>query len=138
MKVEPFLLDDDVEQLVLQPLLLDHEVDDGHLGGNLGGVVRVGQLGREVQPKVWGVVNFFVPELDAQRVALLDEALGQHGFQNWVDLFADVLYEHRVAELNRVFHLANHVRHVQRHGDQPVGFLRVLDPLVTLALRVDE
>mmetsp|Transcript_2871 Transcript_2871/g.12279 ORF Transcript_2871/g.12279 Transcript_2871/m.12279 type:complete len:329 (+) Transcript_2871:2438-3424(+) len=138
VQVETLLLDDDVEELILQPLLLDDKVDDCHLRGHLRSVVRVGQFRSEVQPEVRRVVHLLVPEFDAQRVALLDEALAQDGFQNRVDFFADVLDEDRIAKLDGVLHLANHVRHVQGHGDQTVGLLGVLDPLVPLALGVDQ
>ena len=138
VQVEPLLLDDDVEELILQPLLLDDKVDDCHLRGHLRSVVRVGQLRSEVQPEVRRVVHLLVPEFDAQRVALLDEALAQDGFQNRVNFFADVLDEDGIAKLDGVLHLANHVRHVQSHGDQTVGLLGVLDPLVPLALGVDQ
>jgi hypothetical protein len=40
------------------------EVDDGGLGGDLGRVVRVAQLGRDVEPEVLAVVQLLVTQPD--------------------------------------------------------------------------
>lgn len=41
-------------------LLLDSKIDDGGLGGDLGGVVRVGQLGGDVESELWAVLHLFI------------------------------------------------------------------------------
>ena len=138
VEIGALLLYDDVEQLRLQSLFLHREVYDGHLRAHLGGVVRVVQLRGEVQLEVGRVVHLLVAELDRQRVAFLDEGLAQHGLEDGVDLLLHVLNEHGVAELDGVLHAAHHVRHVQSHHLQTVRLLHVLDPLVALALRVDQ
>ena len=52
------------QQLSLEALLLHGEVDDGGLGGNLGGVVGVGQLGGDVEPEVVVILHFLVSQTD--------------------------------------------------------------------------
>ncbi len=50
VQVGPLRLDHGRQQLRLEALLLDGKVDNHDLGADLGRVVRVGQLGRDVQP----------------------------------------------------------------------------------------
>ena len=44
-------------------ILLDGEVDDGGLGGDLGRVVRVRELGADVEPEMWVVLHLLVADL---------------------------------------------------------------------------
>lgn len=50
-------LNDHIEQLRFKALLLDRKIDNHDLGGDLGCVVRVRELGRDVQLEVKVVVN---------------------------------------------------------------------------------
>ena len=49
-------MDDHGDQLLFQALLFDREVDEGHLARDLGLVLRVRELGGQVEPEV-GVVG---------------------------------------------------------------------------------
>ena len=44
----------------LHTLLFDSEVDDGRFGGDLGGVVRVAELRRDVEPEVIVILHLLV------------------------------------------------------------------------------
>ena len=45
-------------------LLFDGEVDDRGFGGDLGGVVRVAEFGRDVEAEVGVVLHFLVAKFD--------------------------------------------------------------------------
>ena len=60
----PLLSDHDPQQLVFQSLRCDHKVEQCHLGGQLREVVRVAQLGRDVEPEVCRVFDCVVTQLD--------------------------------------------------------------------------
>ena len=61
----PLLGHHDAQQLVLQAFWCDHEVEQGYLGGELGHVVGVAQLGRDVETEVTGVLDGVITEFDA-------------------------------------------------------------------------
>jgi hypothetical protein len=58
-----------IEQLRLQALLLDCKVDQHDLGGHLGCVVGVGQLGGDVQLEFRADIHLLVPDLHQHLVA---------------------------------------------------------------------
>lgn len=60
----PLLSDDDTQQLVLEALGRDHEVEQRHLGGHLGQVVGVAQLGRDVEAEVLAVLYHVLSQSD--------------------------------------------------------------------------
>ena len=62
----PLLAHDHAQHLVLQPLGRDHEVEQRHLDGHLGQVVRVAQLGRDVEAELLAVLDGAVAQLDAR------------------------------------------------------------------------
>lgn len=53
------------EQLVLQPLWGDHEIEQGHFGGQFGEVVWVPQLGGDVEAEIAGILDHRLPKPDA-------------------------------------------------------------------------
>ena len=63
--ISPLLGHHDAQQLVLQAVWRDHEVEQSHLGGELGQVVRVAQLGRDVETEVAGEFDGVITEFDA-------------------------------------------------------------------------
>ena len=65
LQVGLFFRDNDPQQLVLQSLGRDHEVDQGHFGGNLREVVGVAQLCRDVETELAGILDCVLAQLDA-------------------------------------------------------------------------
>ena len=62
MMVDLFTLlsDSEVDDGRFITLLFDSEVDDGRFGGDLGGVVRVAELRRDVEPEVIVILHLLV------------------------------------------------------------------------------
>eukprot|EP00959_Pyramimonas_sp_CCMP1952_P082877 1732102-Pyramimonas_sp.AAC.2 len=77
----------------------DHEVQQRHLHRRLGQVVRVAQLGGDVEAKVLVVLDGAVAEADAQHAPALERLLQEQRLQTGVQLLAHVLQQHRQAEL---------------------------------------
>ena len=65
MYLSPFFSNDNAQQLVLQSLWCDHEVEKSDLCGEFGEVVRVAQLGCDVETEVAGVFDCVVSQFDA-------------------------------------------------------------------------
>ena len=59
-----------------------------HLNSSLGQVVRVPQLGGDVEPEVVAVLNGAVTQLNTQGATLLKCLLQQQGFQQRVNLLS--------------------------------------------------
>uniref|UniRef100_A0A1I8HG46 Transmembrane protein n=1 Tax=Macrostomum lignano TaxID=282301 RepID=A0A1I8HG46_9PLAT len=130
------LLDHNAQQLSLQTVLLDGKVGDGRLSGDFRCVVRIRNLGRDVEPEVEVVLDLFVAELDDPGPAQLHNGLVQHRVEAGVQLLRYVLEQHRFAILQGHFQLADVVRLLQINDDQLLA-LHVLDPLLRLALQSD-
>ena len=128
---------DDGQQLALEALLLHGEVDDGRLGRHLGRVVRVRQLGRDVEPELAVVVELLVAELEHLARALLDDAAREHGLERGVELLLDVLQQVGQAVGDGRLELAQEVLALEVLDLERALLLHLLDPLVRLALRVD-
>ena len=62
-------------------------------------VVRIPQLGCDVELEVVGVLNGGVAKLDTQAAALLERLLEQERLQDGVQLFLDVLKQDLVWEI---------------------------------------
>eukprot|EP00962_Isochrysis_galbana_P028266 scaffold8907_cov105-Isochrysis_galbana.AAC.3 len=137
LELGPLLAHDDAEQLVLEALLLDAKVDQARLGRDLGRVVRVGQLGGQVEAEVRVVVHLFVAQPYDLPVAYLDHCARHDGLQRRVELLLDLLHQHRLAKGDGVLEGAQIVGLLERHHLEPVGLLHVADPLVGLLLRVN-
>ena len=63
-KHSPFLGYHNSQQLVLEALGGDHEVEQRHFGSHLGQVVRVAELGGDVEPEVMRVLNDVLTQAD--------------------------------------------------------------------------
>ena len=137
LEVRLLLLHDVAEQLRLEPLLLHGEVDDRRLGRDLGRVVRVAELGRDVQLEVVRVVELLVAELKHLAVADLHDRLGEHGLERRVELLEHVLQQDRRAVRDGVLDGEQEVLHLEVDHLEPVRLLHAPHPLVRLALRVD-
>eukprot|EP00964_Phaeocystis_antarctica_P055484 scaffold32640_cov63-Phaeocystis_antarctica.AAC.2 len=137
LQLGPLLGHHDAEQLVLQPLGRDHEVEQRHLDGDLGHVVRVAQLGRHEELEVLVVLDGAVAQLDRHDASRLEDLLKQHGLEHRVELLAHVLEQRGLAELQRVLEHAREVAVGELERDQAELAVAVLDPLVGLHLRVD-
>jgi len=61
----PLLGHHDPQQLVLQAFGGDHEVEQGHLGGQLWQVVGVPQLGGDVEAEAVGILDHALSQSDA-------------------------------------------------------------------------
>lgn len=71
-------------RLVLQSLRGDHKVEQGDLDADLREVVRVPELGRDVEAEVLAVLYRGVPEADAVAPALLEDLLEQERLEGRV------------------------------------------------------
>lgn len=85
--------------LILQSLGGDHKVKQGDLNTDLRQVVRVPELGGDVEPEVLAVLHRGVAQPDAVAAALLEDLLEQQRLQRRVQLLADVFQQYRLSEL---------------------------------------
>mmetsp|Transcript_13357 Transcript_13357/g.32645 ORF Transcript_13357/g.32645 Transcript_13357/m.32645 type:complete len:547 (-) Transcript_13357:606-2246(-) len=125
------------QQLVLQALLRHAEVDQCGLRVDLRLVVRVGQLGLQVQPELGVVLHLAVSDLHDDVAALLDGQLADHGVQHRVNVHGQVLDQQGQAVLDAVDDLVDVLVLRLLDDDQAVRLLAVDDPLDALQLRVD-
>ena len=109
LELGALLGDHDAEHLVLEALGRDHEVEQRHLDRDLGQVVRVAQLGRDVELEVLVVLDDRVAELDREHAARLEDLLEEHRLEHGVELLQYVLEERRVAKVERVLERARKV-----------------------------
>mmetsp|Transcript_10302 Transcript_10302/g.22116 ORF Transcript_10302/g.22116 Transcript_10302/m.22116 type:complete len:1096 (-) Transcript_10302:3570-6857(-) len=137
LQVRPLVVHHQRQQLVLQALLSHTEVHEGGLGSNLGLVVRVGQLGLQVQPELGVVLHLCVSNLHDQVAPLLDGQLAYHGVQHRVNVDRQVLNQQRQAVLNAVNDLVDVLVLALLDDDQAVLLLAVHDPLDALQLGVN-
>lgn len=99
--------------------------------------MRIGELGHEVELEGIIPLDVLVSNLHGERVALPDQVLLQHGVDDWVDVFVDVLKEEREAEVDADLEVLEEVGVVERaHLERRLGLL-LLDPRDGLLLRVD-
>ena len=137
LKVRALLGDGDPEQLVLEAFLCDREVEQRYLDARLGRVVRVGQLGRQVELEVRVVRDGVVADLHHDVAALLESLLEKHRLERRVERREDVLHDERLAKAHRILNGAQELL-VGGLADVDARLsLHVADPLVRLALRVN-
>ena len=101
-------------------------------------IVWIAQLRRHKQAEIGAELDDAVSQLNVQRSALLKRLPQQQRLQHRVEILVDVLQQHRRAELDAVFQRASEARVGRLDDVQVVRLLHVLDPLVRLALRVDQ
>ena len=70
LQVRPLLVDNQCEELVLQPTLSDSEIDERGLSLDLRRVVRVAQLGVQDELEVFVVLHILVTQLYIQATTL--------------------------------------------------------------------
>lgn len=133
------LIGDDIDQeLVLKAIWRDCKVDHSNLDTDLRQVMRVRKLGRDDQPEVHRVRHPSISQSNLPCASLLYHILLQHRFQRRVKCLVDVLEEDRLTQPDTSL---NHLQElwIRKLGSLDVGvFLHVLDPFVTLRLRVNE
>ena len=91
LEVGPLDADDLGEQLVLEARLGRDEVDERALRRDLGFVVRVRELGLEVEREARVVLHLLAAELKKECAPLLVDGAREHGLERRVDLLAEVL-----------------------------------------------
>mmetsp|Transcript_66859 Transcript_66859/g.164845 ORF Transcript_66859/g.164845 Transcript_66859/m.164845 type:complete len:203 (-) Transcript_66859:3743-4351(-) len=101
LQVGPLLVDDEGEQLLLQPVERDHEVDERRLRRDLGLVVRVAQLRLQVELEVGVILDLLVAQLDDHGSAAADDGAHEDGVEHRVDVLANVLNHDGLPALDR-------------------------------------
>lgn len=91
--------------LVLQSLGGDHKVQQGDLHANLWEVVRVPELGGDVESEVLAVLHRGVAQSDAVAPALLEDLLEQKRLQGRIQLLANVFQQYRLSKLRSLVHI---------------------------------
>ena len=136
-EVGPLLGHHDAEQLVFQTIGRDHEVEQRHFDLELRQVVRVAQLGGDVELEVGRVLDGRVAQPDALDAGLLEGLLDEQRLERRVELLEHVLAQYGLAELDRVLERAQVVVLRELDHEQPRLGFELADPLVGLPLRVD-
>lgn len=100
--------------------------------------MRVREFGGEVELEVGVVGHVLVAQSQQPLLALLHQLLPQNGLQRGVEFFFDVFHEHDLSVADGVLEYFEEVGFAE-FGDVHVAVLvHVLDPLVGLALGVDD
>ena len=73
LEFRPLLPHDNAQQLSLQSLLLHSKVNNGCLGRDLRGVMRVAQLGCNIELEVWVKFHLLIPQFDDQAVTCMQQ-----------------------------------------------------------------
>eukprot|EP00162_Nutomonas_longa_P015768 comp22409_c0_seq1/m.54601 comp22409_c0_seq1/g.54601 ORF comp22409_c0_seq1/g.54601 comp22409_c0_seq1/m.54601 type:complete len:806 (-) comp22409_c0_seq1:847-3264(-) len=126
------------KQLVLESARGHGEVDHGDAHKELWQIVRVRQLGRDVEAEVWRVVDLGVAEANDHAAGLAHGVFEQHGLECRVEGFADIFEKHRVADADCILERAQQCGVGDLGHQQAVVALETLEPLVSLGLRVDK
>lgn len=99
LQLRALLRDDQPEQLVFEPLPGDHEVQQRHLHRDLRQIVRVPQLGRDVELESFLVLQHVVPDAQHHHAAPSEGLPPQQRVEHRVELLAHVLQDDRGPEL---------------------------------------
>ena len=100
--------------------------------------MRVAVLCGYVEPEVLVVLDGGVAQSDNHLTALLKRRLEKQRLERRVQLLAHVLEEHGVSELDRVLELADEIPVGELDDYQVTRLLHLANPLIRLALRVDD
>lgn len=95
------------QELLFQPLFRHTEVQQRRLRINLGFIVRVRQLGLQVELKILVVRHLIVANLHDQVSPALDSSFAHNRVKHRVNIFWKVLQDEGQALLNAVDHLVN-------------------------------
>ena len=109
-----------------------------HLDWGLWEVMWVPQLGGNVEPEVLGVLDGAVSQLDTDAASLFESLFEEEWLQDWVNLLPNVFQENRSSKLDAVLERSDKVAVCEFYDVEVVQFLHVFDPLVGLALRVNQ
>ena len=93
------------QQLVLQAHLCHAKVHERRLRGNFGAVVRVGELGVQVEAKVRVVLYLGVANFKKQAAPTPNDLLADDGIQHCINVFRQVLQQQGHAVLYTIQHL---------------------------------
>jgi len=91
------LRDKTTEELLFETALCDGEVDNGSLGSELGGEVRVAKTGGHVEAELVIVVHVRISDLDQLVTTLLDDLLLKNGIEERIDFVFNLFDQDRVA-----------------------------------------
>mmetsp|Transcript_20735 Transcript_20735/g.31878 ORF Transcript_20735/g.31878 Transcript_20735/m.31878 type:complete len:312 (-) Transcript_20735:10389-11324(-) len=129
-------LDNHSQELVLKTGLSNNKVDDCALGGSLGLVVRVDELGLEVKLEGGSDLNIFRAESHHEGLALLHELAREKRVKDGVDFLANGFDHEDVTIGHGHFNLLQPILLAQLDGNHFTAFTS-LDPLLSLQLGID-
>mmetsp|Transcript_19418 Transcript_19418/g.41699 ORF Transcript_19418/g.41699 Transcript_19418/m.41699 type:complete len:233 (-) Transcript_19418:877-1575(-) len=136
-EVRPLLLDDDIQQLILQPNLGDHEVEQGHFHSHLWKVMRISQLRCHEELELSLIFHSRLTELDHDLVTLFEGLAQEHRLNGWIGFLQDVFDQHRVSKLNASFQTLQVIAIGELCYYDVLRLPHLLDPSVRLPLRID-
>ena len=125
------------EELILESLWRHSEVEEGDLNANLGQVMRIGQLRCQEEKEVIVVADLGISNFDHILVVLPDDILGKDGLKRWVQSLSNVLKKYREAHLDGCLNSEKEFGLRKFDYLQTVILLFVLNPTITLGLRID-
>lgn len=129
-------LNDNTKALLNETRFFDSEVHNGHLGGNLWGVMRVTHSGGDVQLEFSVVLNFFVSDSNTEVSAYLDQSFVKDVIQNWIHILSNIKEEDLFSMNDTLLNLLDKVGILVISNDNLVAAC-LLDPVHGLSLRVD-
>lgn len=100
-QVGALLRDDDAQELVAQPLLCDHEVEERDFDSRLWQVVGVAERRGDIEAEVFAELHGGVAHAYVVDTPLPEDLLQEQRLKARVQLLADVLQEDRKAKLGR-------------------------------------
>ena len=130
--------DDFHEELVLKAIWGDSEVDHRHFDADFWQIVGVRHLGGHEEFEFCTVRHHLIAQFDVRATSEFDDVLLEDWLKGWIKRFCNVLEQDWVAKSD------GGVANVQEFGVgefnhlEVIFFLHVLNPLVTLTLRVDD
>eukprot|EP00162_Nutomonas_longa_P021654 comp4644_c0_seq1/m.3407 comp4644_c0_seq1/g.3407 ORF comp4644_c0_seq1/g.3407 comp4644_c0_seq1/m.3407 type:complete len:937 (-) comp4644_c0_seq1:302-3112(-) len=126
------------KKLVLEPRPSNREIDQRHLGRNLGKIVRIAQLGRQIQTEVLVELNHRITHADHRAPAFAERRLEQHRIKRLVELFANILDNHRNTILDATLERAHEIIRVAVLDHNSVATLLNLEPGIALVLWINQ
>mmetsp|Transcript_61973 Transcript_61973/g.109030 ORF Transcript_61973/g.109030 Transcript_61973/m.109030 type:complete len:440 (+) Transcript_61973:567-1886(+) len=126
------------QELVLETALSGDEVDQCALSSNLGLVVRIGELGLQVQLELAVVLNLLTAEAEVEIASFLVHRAGEHGVHGGVDILGQVLNDDHLTVGDGVIDLALPALLVQLEHIQGVAGLFLAEPLDSLGLGINQ
>lgn len=136
---EFWLLDthDHSEELIFETGFSDNEVDDCALSGRLGLVVRVDELGLEVEFEGRSDFNVLGSEFDEDGLSFLDELTREQWVKDSIDVLSNTVDDEGLTAADSELDLLLPTGGRELDGDHLASLL-TSDPLDTLELWIDE